>query len=659
METKRIVLKSLTLENFRAQNRTVEFGDNKTVISGKNKVGKSSIMSGWMWLMSSYASADEVKNENLFNNLEEITENTPQAIVKAKVSVDGIEYLLEKRAKAKFVRRRGTDTYEKAASDEYSFYIDNVNISVGDFNKWIETNICPSDMIQYCINGAFIKNLIQSDKNKARKVLEAIIGEITDDDMKGDYSVLKEDMMKKYSVEAIEERTKNEIKPIKARMEEIPSIIKDKESALAEYKQINFEDILCDINTKKKEIEDIDNLILGNGEAIKPILGQRDAIFKIINDKTLSLSEHRSAYLAKQNAQISALKREISNIRAYNAEVEHNKQKQEREIESIKKSISYREREVANCEKRRETLLQNRDAVKAKMFEGEKCAYCGQELPADMLEEARARFNEEKKRNLEIIVKTGKENNEVMNDAKEEIVKLKSELEKYSSETFIPKDSSQLEDELSRVQSSVIPFEETDEYKKLASEIEDIKGTLPEIPQNDNDALTLRKKMIIEDLDSLNRRYGLLERSHRIESEIKSLKEEVSKLAIERAFLENKLDKCKEYRQERADIISSRVNGRLNDCQIDMWSAQKDGSIVPDVVLKGKDGVRYSTTNFSDKIKIGIDLQFLFMEHYDVLLPVFIDEVSVFDSENIPSLDCQTIYLKASDYKELTVEEIE
>lgn len=165
--------------------------------------------------------------------------------------------------------------------------------------------------------------------------------------------------------------------------------------------------------------------------------------------------------------------------------------------------------------------------------------------------------------------------------------------------------------------------------------------------------------MIIEDLDSLNRRYGLLERSHRIEAEIESLKEEVSKLAIERAFLENKLDKCKEYRQERADIISSRVNGRLNDCQIDMWSAQKDGSIVPDVVLKGKDGVRYSTTNFSDKIKIGIDLQFLFMEHYDVLLPVFIDEVSVFDSENIPSLDCQTIYLKASDCKELTVEEIE
>ena len=87
-----------------------------------------------------------------------------------------------------------------------------------------------------------------------------------------------------------------------------------------------------------------------------------------------------------------------------------------------------------------------------------------------------------------------------------------------------------------------------------------------------------------------------------------------------------------------------------------MWSTQKDGSRVPDVIILGKNGVKYSTLNFSDRIKTCIELQRLFMEKYEVSLPVWIDEYSIFSLDNAPIIQGQSILLSASNDMYLTVE---
>ena len=207
---KTIYLKKLTLSNFRGQNHEVEFGDT-TVIKGRNGCGKSTLMHGFYYLLSSYTSAQEVKNNNLFDNKVELTKDTPKAIVEAVVVIEGYEYSLKKVAEAKFVRKRGLDNvYEKASSDTYTLYIDNIETSVSDFNAWVERNICPVDMIPYLLDGSFFANLVENDKAKSRKVLENIIGEVKEEDMKGDYSCIKEDL-KRFTLEQLEERTKNEM----------------------------------------------------------------------------------------------------------------------------------------------------------------------------------------------------------------------------------------------------------------------------------------------------------------------------------------------------------------------------------------------------------------------------------------------------------------
>lgn len=650
---KTIKLKKLTLQNFRAQNHEVEFGDT-TVIKGKNGAGKSSLMHGFYWLLSSYTSANEVKNNNLFDNKVELTKDTPKASVEAILEIDGYEYSIKKVAEAKYVRKRGTDIYEKASSDTYTLYIDNIETSVSDFNAWLEANICPNDMIQYLLDGSFFATLIEDDKQKARKVLENIIGEVKREDMKGDYSCIEEDM-RRFPIEAIEERTKNEIKPLKARMNEIPAIIDSKQSTLAEYDQIDYESILKEIESKRADIDQIDATILGQGKAIEPIMGERNRIYDLINDKSMMLYEAKLAHNNHETAKISAVKARLDEAKRGCVDVLRRNKAVADSYDAMSRDLEAARLALSAYEQTRVKLLSERDAIKARVFTEESCAYCGQELPFEMQEEARKRFNDRKQKDLEDVVARGRANNVSIENHKDTIARLEAEISKGYTLEETP-DTSALEMEYKESQSSFVPFESTSEYARLSKEISDLKATLPAIPTNDNEELTRAKKMLLGELENLNRRYGLKAKADEIRVDIIELQAEMRKVGAEIARLEGKLDKCKEYTQEKADIISYRVNGKMNDCKIEMWSAQKDGNRVPDVVLKGKNGVKYSTLNFSDRIKTCVQLQRLFMEKYDVSLPVWLDEASVFSRENLPQIDGQSILLFASEDMYLTYE---
>lgn len=651
---KEIKLKQLTISNWRGQNHEVPFAEGKTVIKGKNGCGKSSLMHSFYWLLSSYTSAGEVKNNNLFDNKELLTKDTPKASVEAVVVIEGYEYTLKKVAEAKFVRKRGTDIYEKAASDTYTLYIDNIETSVSDFNAWIERNICPPDMVQYLLDGSFFAYLIDDDKHKARKVLENIIGEVREEDMKGDYSCIREDM-KRFPIEAIEERTKNEIKPLKARMSEIPAIIESKQSTLSEYEQIDYESIHKEIESKRADIEQIDATILGQGKAIEPIMGERNRIYDLINEKVMLLNELKAAHNARESSKVSLAKAQLDEARRRNAGVAKENANAQARYDAAVRGIEQQKKAVEIFEQTRLNLLAERDEIKERIFTEESCAYCGQELPYDKQEEARQRFNDRKQRDLANVVARGRSNNNSIKLSKDKLAMLEKEIEGGVVLLEI-EDLAMLEEQYRVAQTSFIPFESTNEYARLSKEIDDLKATLPEIPTNNNESLTNAKRMLMGELETLNRRYGLKAKADSIREEIAALQAEKRRVGAEIARLEGKLDKCKEYTQEKADIISYRVNGRLLDCKIEMWSAQKDGTMIPDVVLKGKDDVRYSTLNFSDRIKTCIELARLFASHYGVTLPVWIDEASVFSSGNLPVTEAQMVLLYASDDMYLTYE---
>ena len=649
---KTIKLKRLEISDFRAKSITIDFKES-TSISGENGVGKSTIMKAWNWLLSGYTDSYSPMNSALFDDSKELSPDTPTARVKALVDIDDMEYTIERAATAKFSRKRGTTEYVKDTSDQYNFYIDNIETKSNDFKQWIENNICQSDMITYVLDGSFLTSMIEEDKKGSRKVLEKIVGEIREEDFKGDYSILKEDM-KKYTIEQIEERTKKEIVPIKDRMSKIPALIDTHSTTIAEYSSKDFEGIMKEIEKRKEEIEDIDNKILGNGDAIKPILGERNHLLDLINQKSAELSLEGAKFNRVNFNAETELKKELDAAKATNKALVSDYEYAKKVIEQKRTMAECVKEDIKSVDEKYNQLKKDLSEIKARIFTDDKCAYCGQELPEEMLNEAKGKFNARKKADIDSCVERGKSIAKQKEELESKLASINKEIADLlptleNEPTLIDVAEIEARYNALKEENREKRFEDTETYLRLVGEIEELKRSIPEIPENDNAALTEAKKVLMGTIDNLNREYGIKYKIEELKGKIKELKDEERELGSDLAILEGKLAKCAEYKQEKADIISYRINGKLKESTIDLWSRQKDGSLVPDEVLIGKNGVRFSSLNFSNRIRTCIDIQRMFMEHFGISLPVWVDESSCFSSNNFPMIEGQVIYLFASE----------
>ena len=368
--------------------------------------------------------------------------------------------------------------------------------------------------------------------------------------------------------------------------------------------------------------------------------------------KRLCKIEHE----AKQKERTSEIKAKIAEVKRFNDGVEKENAKIKREYdEAIENRVAW-EKRLQFYEERREGLLKRRDEAKARLYTEETCAYCGQELPYEMLEKAREKFNETKAKDLELIVKEGKQTAEDIVKAKEKIESLSKTIEE--GYTLLEKqDISALEEILAKVESTFVIYEDTVEHDEIFSQMAALEKELKEIPSNDNYALTSEKKTLIDTLAELSKKLGLKDEIGKVESEIIELKKELRSVANSIAELEGIIFKCKEYEQEKNNLVSLRINEKLEHSKIEMFSTQKNGDVVPDCVLTNARGVKFNSTNGADRIAINLDLQKLFMRHFDIAMPIWVDESSIFDSNHLPSdSNYKFVYLFASDSPTLCVE---
>lgn len=652
---KEIKLQKIQLSNFKSLNIEVEFNDGATRISGKNGIGKTSIASAFYWLLSSYTSPYVPKNFALFDDRVELTHETPLAKVKAWLKVGEYDYTIEKTAEAKFTRSKGSSEWVKASSDNYTVYIDEIETSATHYNEWIEANICPVAMLPYLLNGEFFTALIDDNKNKAREILSSLVGEVKAEDFKGDYSSIKE-LMERYSASDIVEMSKKKKKPLEDRQNIIPLEIDRKEARLSELRAMDFTATENEIARVKAEIDAIDGLLLGNADAVKPILEHNREIENKVANKRLSLVNGRLAHKEEQNARTSEIKAKIAEIKRYNESIDKGNSTIIRDFEEKKENKEALSKRYETLKDYLDTLRNKKNEIKCRVFTEDHCPYCGAELDPMKLETKKIAFNEEKEIELKTIIDLGRSRKEELDKLKDKISDLEKEIEK--GYTLIEKkDLTPYEEALAKIEASFVPYEETDEFKQINAEIDALVSEIKEIPSNDNEALTSRKKALIDELSELSKKLGLKDEIGKEEKDIEGLREELRSVSNAIAELEGMIFKCTEWIQERNEIVSHRINDKLSKSKIEMWSKQKNGDLVPDLVLCNNKGVKFNSTNFANRIEIQLDLQLMFQRLFEVTLPIFIDESAVFSPSNLPVFDDrQTIYLLASDENYLKVE---
>ena len=637
MQMKQVTIKKIMLENWRAQNRVVEFGQTNE-IRGRNKEGKSSIMNAFLWLVTGYDEMDRSNYQIFDNTVEQTYDNAKPASVEAVLDIDGYEYTFKKTAKQGWSRPRGKSEYERKGTDDYTFYTDGIEVSATQYKSQIESLLAPIDKLKIMLN---LRYFLMLDWKDMRKQLETMVGEIESSDFKGDYSVIFQDLIK-YAPDQLKSLYKQQKSKIEDNIKGLPKAIETLQSNLPDLKEV--EEARNAIDKAKQQIADIDEKIVGAGDFAKPYIDKRNEELAEISKLQEEYNKAQSVYLSNFNEEIEKIQKEIREVDSYNADIDKANKKAESDKENAKKELENMTDLLSGLQKRHEELTEQNKECKARVFTGEKCAYCGQELTEEKLEEARKRFNEQKEKDHEYIVSQGKSNKEYLERTLKCIDNLKAEIEK-PLEVLEKKSKDDLEDKLDDFRKSSVPYNKTTEGAAKLSVIEEKRANLTVIPQQDNSALLNMKRGLLDEIEANSKKLGLKDEYDKQVEKIKNMQEQLRENSIEKAKLEGKLAKVKEYEEEKARIVSDRVNGKFEYVQIEMSETNKSGDIVPACVVKDNKGVNALVTNNASKVLCGIDIALAFQKFYGIKLPVFIDNAESINSENFPGINNQVIKL--------------
>lgn len=623
---KNIKIKELSVSNFRGQTFKDTYG-NTNFLSGRNSAGKSTRIAAWNWLICGCCSANEVSNYNLFNNKEVLSSKTPSAIVEALVEIDGVEYKLCRKATPAYTRKRGTNEEVKSASDNYEYEIDSISYNATEYKDWFSANICKDDMLKYVLDGSFFVDLVFSDKKKARQTIEKVVGTVERSEMSGNYSDIDE-LLQKMSPDQIGEQSKNLSKSIDARLNEIPTVISQKEAEISEIKQTDFTAVQNEIDALEGEQKSIEEKIFDYSARMKPLL---EAKAKAESDKRMKQEVYDKAKKTYMQGLIdteNGIIREIAEAEDCNRVALKNKEEAETDLTIQQNFVAHAESELSK-------LREERDRIKSSYEEI--CPICGSAISGEKLEE-------HKREAIERIVSHAKGLTEELDKSKEKIELLNTYLNELSLIDIEP-----LKQKLHnlRTNDNIAPFELTEQGKALQADIDAV--VIPEVKMPEDGELKQQAADIKEKLKGLYMKKGLQSRLSSLETDIDELRSEQREKGAELAEFERRRQLVKEYKQEQMEILSHKVNDGLKSSYIECWSQQKDGQLVPDIVLKNAEGVNFATANNASRIVTTCDIQRFFCEKLGVSMPVFIDESSIIQTSNLPHFDnTQTFYLFCS-----------
>ncbi|MBQ5478076.1 MAG: hypothetical protein IIT64_09805, partial [Bacteroidaceae bacterium] len=202
--------------------------------------------------------------------------------------------------------------------------------------------------------------------------------------------------------------------------------------------------------------------------------------------------------------------------------------------------------------------------------------------------------------------------------------------------------------EIVNTNTGKIAFMETEQGKTLLDDIGSV--VIPEVKMPETGEIEAAKKQVNAQLVPLYERRGLKNRLTTLRNALDELRIEQKEKGAELATYEQQRQAVKDYKQEQMEILSRNVNDGLKFSRLEVWSKQKDGTTIPDLVLKDSNGVNFATTNQASRILTSIDVQRFFCEKLGVNLPTFVDESSTINNENLPKLDnVQMFYLFCAD----------
>ena len=650
---KKIIFKSLSLLNFKGiRNLHVSFGENLTVISGRNAAGKTSIADAIMWVLFDVGYDGNKLEPKTFDKNHEIIKEIPHE-AELTLLVDGDQIVLKRSLSDAWKGDKCTNTYK--------YYVDGDVTTAGDFKKVVES-ICPDSVFRRISSAT---NFCSLPWQKQRELLESLADQYTSQDItQGDerFDFVVEELKKK-SIADLIHHIKYKRKEVQKQLDSVPVRLAELNKSLPEAQdwdalsaeKTKLNDKLVELANKMQAIR------IGGADKVR-----YDGILKKIefaekrkrnmeqgamNLATEQATKHQSDVITtniavkKAQSLVDDLK---ATMRGYTESEIHAKDKKEE-----------CERKVVDINNRLDELSKSRWSWNA---EDGICPHCGQPLPAEDVErikkESKDRFNERKSN-------ASKKIQEEFNGIQQEYTDAKNILEKLDNDRMVTTNQllkanktlkeaefKKLEVDAEKPKTYEQILAEKEEYQHVVKEIADLQAELDE-PSARSDENTEMLVGLEKEREPIGIRYNEVlellatkETYDRISELIEKAKQDKESYQNQLDELDEQLDLANEYNKKSCQLLEENVNGHFSYVKWSMFTQDLDGNMKPYCECY-HDGVPYSRLNGAAKVNAGIDIANTFSRFYQVSAPMVLDEC---ESVNDPiySGEQQQIRLKVT-----------
>ena len=666
-----IKLKSLTLENYKKfiGQETFRFYD-RTMISGKNKEGKSTLENAYMEILTG-KEVDGTHPDGIRPHGEDGKDlNRADVIREVVLDIDGKETTIRKITKQKWRKPHG-QTEEVLDGNTVSYEIDGFPYAPKKFEEYMKELADPEILLMCSNPNPFLSTLKKSTAD-ARKVLEKLSGFSLEEflaknpqyaevqDLTKGHSV--EDTMKKLRKQLTDQKKKLDQKSTELKYEQTRDSGDQIETADLELAKGEWQDKIAEID---KQEQALDEAVNAYDAANSEILSMKSKLNEIANSAGAGLREQRTNLDQKISELNIQNKGYANDMKLAEIDLQHAHMGIERHKKELEKART--DYSAASQKTFDETKLHE---IEVEQFDEDSliCPECGQVRPEsqrnnirETFEQSKARriaeqekarevFNAELSKMLDSITEIGnkaaaglklaqeakKETEQKIAEVRKQILETSSEIEKLCGELDkLPKE---------------IDLSGNEEYQELSKQIKKKEFALSAMDNGTVKRMELRQQRYLY-MNEISKLDAQIQKANagaeQKERKLSELKAEFDKQKQTVADIERQMDVISQFSIEKNAALAEKINPFMDGFKFEFLAFTLENNPY-DVCKLIREGTEYSNLNYSDRLLVETAMVRGFQKMNNLDFPIWIDNSESINDYRMPDLDTQMIVLKVT-----------
>lgn len=637
----RIKLLSMHLKNFMCyEEQGFDFHD-KTVISGANGKGKSSIASAYTWCL--FDCDYEMRSNPVVRR--EVNGSPVEGDVEVTMvlDLDGREIAVCK------VQKR---TYSKDGSsykDDNKYFINDVPKTKTAFNEYLEID----NVFKMSSN---INAFLNQKSDEVRKFLFQTVNDISDLTVANKYPNLTElgALIEKYSAEELSAMNKKKVADIKKELPILEGQIREKEADIKAKTDMDVSDLEIQKNYLKKKIQE---------NAEKQL--ESEKLYKNYNELTDGILELKMELSGLERKANESLVEERSKLLDISIQKKLERDKLQADINAIETKISAATDAIDRLKGKLEGIrIEWKEENERKLDEKSLiCPYCKQLYPEEKKEELFTNFEKEKAELLASITTDGNNTKDQLDRKTKDLDQFRLDMKERKAEyDAVFSEIKELEDKLSKLPKK-LDISDTSEYQGINQQITEKENALKSMEN-----ISEYRKVLKEDEQELREELSdceskiLMSNTEIEEKRLAELKQQRTDMVQQQADAEKVLYLLTELEKAKNEEFSNQINQKFKLVQWQLFETAKNGNY-KSTCIPMVDGKSILTTisNKGNRILGRVDICQSVQDIAGISVPIWVDDCESLDSENQKKVSDmvigQLIMLVVNDNEKLKVEE--